>query len=173
MRINIIGCDQVALPCRDEKTQLPQGHYDSSPVRSAGLSFLKSIRPERDDRQMHGIACARVRNQKSCVSIVPPGRTCLFTSFPSTSYWATFTGSLRDNSAPEPLKLTRNGAAGSLLCPWRSSQECWSEGFLVADLRTQSPPLAISPERTVRANDPKATAPYGHREPVASFGFSG
>ena len=39
----------------------------------------------------------------------------------------------------------------------------------MADLRTQSPPLAIALERAVRANDPKATATYGHREPVASF----
>jgi hypothetical protein len=33
--------------------------------------------------------------------------------------------------------------------------------------------LAIALERTVRANDPKATATYGHREPTASFEFFG
>jgi hypothetical protein len=59
----------------------------------------------------------------------------------------------------------------SLLCPWRFRPEQWSEGIRVADLRTQSPPLALIPECTVRANDPKATVTYGNREPVASFKF--
>ena len=57
--------------------------------------------------------------------------------------------------------------------PWRSRPELWGEGIRVADLRTKSPPLAIAPERTVQTNDPKATATYGRREPVASFEFSG
>src|SRR5882724_3355724 len=33
------------------------------------------------------------------------GRTCLFASFPSTSYWTTFIESLRDRSSPENPKL--------------------------------------------------------------------
>jgi hypothetical protein len=49
----------------------------------------------------------------------------------------------------------------------------WSEGICLADLRTESPPLAIAHERTVRANDPEATATYCLPEPVASFEFSG
>ena len=42
----------------------------------------------------------------------------------------------------------------------------------MADRSMQSPPLAITRERIVWAKDPKATATYGHREPVASFEFS-
>jgi hypothetical protein len=41
-----------------------------------------------------------------------PGRTCLFASFPSTSYRATFTESLRDKSSvynPKLLKLALRG----------------------------------------------------------------
>src|ERR1700720_3875849 len=41
-----------------------------------------------------------------------PGRTSLFASFPSTSYWATFTQSLRDKSSaynPKRLKLALMG----------------------------------------------------------------
>jgi hypothetical protein len=62
-------------------------------------------------------------------------------------------------------------AATVPLYPWRSRPERWSEGIRVADLRTQSPPLAIALERIVRANDPKATATCGNREPFASFEF--
>jgi hypothetical protein len=42
----------------------------------------------------------------------PYGTDLPFTSFPSTSYWATFTESLRDKSPRRPtlaLKLTRMG----------------------------------------------------------------
>jgi hypothetical protein len=42
----------------------------------------------------------------------------------------------------------------------------------VAGLMAQSPPLAIIERRTVGANDPQATAIYGHRESTASFEFS-
>jgi hypothetical protein len=41
----------------------------------------------------------------------------------------------------------------------------------VADLTTQSPPLAISLGEIIGANDPKATATKGHAESVASFQF--
>jgi len=34
----------------------PEGTFDSSPVRSAGLAFLRAIRPGRDDRRMLAIA---------------------------------------------------------------------------------------------------------------------
>jgi hypothetical protein len=43
----------------------------------------------------------------------------------------------------------------------------------VADLTTQSPPLAITLGEIIRANDPKATATEGHAESVASFQFFG
>jgi hypothetical protein len=39
----------------------------------------------------------------------------------------------------------------------------------VADLTTQSPALAITLGEMIGANDPKATATYGHVESVASF----
>jgi hypothetical protein len=63
-----------------------------------GLAFLKSIRPGRDDRRMVAIAEPRARHLKPTVSIVPYRTDLFFASFPSTSYWATFTESLRDKS---------------------------------------------------------------------------
>src|ERR1700738_4393590 len=38
-----------------------KGLSESSPVRSAGLAFLRAIRPERDDRPMLAIAEQRAR----------------------------------------------------------------------------------------------------------------
>jgi hypothetical protein len=43
----------------------------------------------------------------------------------------------------------------------------------VADLTTQSPPLAITLGEIIGANNPKATATQGHAESVASFQFLG
>src|ERR1700730_3354635 len=40
----------------DVRKSVPQGPDESSPVRSAGLTFLKSIRPPRDDRPTLKIA---------------------------------------------------------------------------------------------------------------------
>ena len=88
-----------------------QGPDESSPVRSAGLAFLKSIRPGRDDRQMLAIAEPRAKSKAECFDR-PYGTDLPFTSFPSTSYWATFTESLRDKSPHHTilaLKLTRMG----------------------------------------------------------------
>ena len=58
---------------------------ESSPARSAGLAFLKSIRPVRgrDDRQMLAIAEPRATPKAECFSIVPTGRTCLLLHFPA------------------------------------------------------------------------------------------
>jgi hypothetical protein len=116
------------------RTFVPEGLSESNPARSAGLAFLKSIRPglsaivrttteERDDRQMLAIAEPRAKPKAECFYRPLPrklisvfgveGRTCLFTSFPSTSYWATFAESLRDNSSPynpKPLMLTQMGS---------------------------------------------------------------
>jgi hypothetical protein len=72
-----------------------------------GLAFLKTYPSRRDDRPIRR-SLSGLRDQKPSVSIVPPGRTCLFAPFPSTSYWA-FTKSLRDKSSaynPKFLKLT-------------------------------------------------------------------
>ena len=44
-------------------------------------------------------------------------------------------------------------------------------GIGVAHLNTQSPPPATTNGRIIRANDPMATAIYGHGEPVPSFEF--
>jgi len=46
----------------------------------------------------------------------------------------------------------------SRLSSWRSRPKGRSEAIGVADLRTQSPPLAITLSEIIGANDPKATA---------------
>jgi hypothetical protein len=46
----------------------------------------------------------------------------------------------------------------SRLSRWRSRPKGRSEAMGVADLRTQSPPLAITLDEIIGANDPKATA---------------
>jgi hypothetical protein len=77
---------------------VPQGPDESSPVRSAGLAFLKSIRPGRDDRQMLAIAEPRAKPKAECF-YRPYGTDLPFASFPSLESfrgWAIFTGSLRD-----------------------------------------------------------------------------
>jgi hypothetical protein len=82
------------------RTFVPEGLSESNPARSAGLAFLKSIRPglsaivrttteERDDRQMLAIAEPRAKPKAECL-YRPYGTDLPFPSFPSTSYWATF-----------------------------------------------------------------------------------
>src|ERR1700746_4038563 len=90
---------------------VPEGLSESSPVRSAGLAFLESICPGRDDRQMLAIAEPRAKPKAECF-YRPYGTDLPFASFPSTSYWATFTESLRDKSPHRTilaLKLARMG----------------------------------------------------------------
>ena len=91
------------------RTFVPEGLGESSPARSAGLAFLKSIRPGRgrDDRQMLAIAEPRAKSKAECF-YRPYGTDLPFASFPSTSYWATFVRSLRDC-----FSLTTNGSAQS------------------------------------------------------------
>jgi hypothetical protein len=43
------------------RTFVPEGLSESRPVRSAGLGFLESIRPGRDDRRVPAIAEPRAR----------------------------------------------------------------------------------------------------------------
>jgi hypothetical protein len=65
----------------------------------------------RDDRQMLAIAEPRAKPKAECF-YRPYGTDLPFASFPSTSYWATFTESLRDKSPHRTilaLKLTRMG----------------------------------------------------------------
>jgi hypothetical protein len=73
-----------------QRKSVPKGPGESSPVRSAGLAFLKSD-PSRTGRltnpgKRYG---ARGTKRQTFLSSLA-GRTCLFASFPSTSYWATF-----------------------------------------------------------------------------------
>ncbi len=49
-----------------QRKSVPQGPDESSPVRSAGLAFLKNIRPGRDDRQMLAIAEPRAKSKAEC-----------------------------------------------------------------------------------------------------------
>ena len=49
-----------------QRKSVPQGPDESSPVRSAGLAFLKTIRPGRDDRQMLAIAERRAKPKAEC-----------------------------------------------------------------------------------------------------------
>src|ERR1700756_3223823 len=69
-------------------------------------------------------ATARPRSRMFLSSLA--GRRCLFASFPSTTYWATFTESLRDDSKynvvfeEPPETQVRVGYAGS-----RIHQELW------------------------------------------------
>jgi hypothetical protein len=73
------------------------------------------------------------------------------------------------------LRLTAEIGSGDCPCyaPGVLGQNRGAKEVRVADLKTQSPPRAITPGRTVRANRTKAIARYGHDEPVASFEFSG
>jgi hypothetical protein len=51
---NLRGRDQDR--CWWLEKSVPQGPHESSPLRSAGLAFLKSIRPGRDDRPILTVA---------------------------------------------------------------------------------------------------------------------
>jgi hypothetical protein len=98
MRVNLRGSRRSVGGQGKSVPQLSgQGPGESSPVRSAGLASLKSIRPGRDDRQMLAIAEPRAKPKAQCF-YRPYGTDLPFASFPSTSYWATFTESLRDKS---------------------------------------------------------------------------
>jgi hypothetical protein len=78
---------EAAFALRATARRRREGLSESSPVRSAGLAFLKSS-PSRTGRSTN--AGNRISSHTHT------GRTCLSASFPSTSYWATFVRSLRD-----------------------------------------------------------------------------
>jgi hypothetical protein len=61
-----------------------------------GWRSEKPTRPERDDRRPLMFVKAHAGDQETNASIVPGGTRISFCTFPSTSYWATFIGSLRD-----------------------------------------------------------------------------
>jgi len=60
----------------------------------------RETRPERerDDRRVLALREPHSRDQEPIVSIVPGGTSIPFVSLASTSYWATFVRSLRDQS---------------------------------------------------------------------------
>jgi hypothetical protein len=60
----------------------------------------EAARPGRDDRRLFTLMKPHTRRPgtKTLLSSLP-GRTSLFALFPSTSYWATFIESLRDDSS--------------------------------------------------------------------------
>src|ERR1700746_19569 len=66
------------------RTFVPEG-LGESPARSAGLAFLKSIRPGRNDRQMLAIAEPRGKPKAQCFDR-PSGTDLPFTSFPNPSW---------------------------------------------------------------------------------------
>jgi hypothetical protein len=66
MRVNIRGRDHDRKGPEGRRKSVPQGPDESSPVRSAGLAFLKSIRPGRDDRRMLAIAEPRAKPKAEC-----------------------------------------------------------------------------------------------------------
>jgi hypothetical protein len=69
----------------------------------AGLAFFKTIRPGRDDRSSLR-SLRRYRGEEPNVSIVPTGRTWLWHHFPALKCWATFIGSLRDESSDDAAR---------------------------------------------------------------------
>ena len=83
----------------------------AAPQRSDG-----GTKEEQDDRPMLGVAERRARPKAETFRSSLAGRTGLFASFPSTSYWATFTGSLWDQSSAYNPKLLRLALMG--LKPW-------------------------------------------------------
>jgi hypothetical protein len=78
-----------------------------------GLAFLKEVSVPDGTIDQCWQSLSGVRGQKTEHFLSSlPGLKCLFAPFPSTSYWATFTESLRDKSSaynPRPLKSTRMG----------------------------------------------------------------
>ena len=79
MRVSLRGWDCTV------RTFVPEGLSESSPVRSAGLVFFKSIRPRRDDRRMLAIAEPRARPKALAFlsSLTLTGRTCFLLHFPA------------------------------------------------------------------------------------------
>jgi hypothetical protein len=85
MRVNLRACDlNCAGPLVVRENQSRREPDESSPVRSAGLAFLKSIRPGRNDRQMLAIAEPRGKSKAQCFDR-PCGTDLPFTSFPNPS----------------------------------------------------------------------------------------
>src|SRR5260221_5492930 len=67
MRVNIRVRDRDRVRfVGGQRKSVPREPDESSPVRSAGLGFLKSIRPGRDDRRMLGIAEPRAKPKAEC-----------------------------------------------------------------------------------------------------------
>ena len=78
---------------------VPEGLDESSPVRSAGLGVEGHVRPGGTIDWLVAFAKPYKRDEEPNVSIVPAGTDISLTSFPSTSYWATFIESLQDDSS--------------------------------------------------------------------------
>jgi hypothetical protein len=89
-----------------------------------GWHLEKATRPERDDRELLIVVKPHAKRPGTILfsSIVPGpesgagGTDISFTLFPSTSYWATFTGALRDGPsgrAFDSLMLKRIGCCRS------------------------------------------------------------
>jgi hypothetical protein len=89
-RVNTKGKDMrpEELSRRDS---MKVAHYEVLGWRSE-----KATRPGRDDRRPLMLVKAHAGNQEPNVSIVPGGTRISFCTSPSTSYWATFIGSLWD-----------------------------------------------------------------------------
>jgi hypothetical protein len=81
-----------------------------------GWRSEKATRPGWDDRRPLTFAKAHAGDQEPDVSIVPGGTDISFCTFPSTSYWATFIGSLRDDCSGRislPLMLAQPCGRGA------------------------------------------------------------
>jgi len=110
IRVNIRGRDHRSQRSEVGENQSP-GPDESSPVRSAGYAYFKR-RPSRRDYRWLLVLLKSSRDQEPNVSIVPCPESfrglrdghLYFASFPSTSYWATFTKSLRDESSAHTPK---------------------------------------------------------------------
>src|SRR5258707_767269 len=75
----------------------PVGTFESSPVRSAGLAFRKSD-PSRMGRSTAAYTLEAACERSEAERFYRPWRDehLFFASFPRSSYWASFIGSLRD-----------------------------------------------------------------------------
>src|SRR6266446_10716862 len=81
----------------DAERSRPVGTNESSPVRSAGSAFRKSD-PSRMGRSTAAYTLEAACERSETERFYRPCRDehLFLASFPSTSYWATFVGSLRD-----------------------------------------------------------------------------
>jgi hypothetical protein len=80
-----------------------------------GIMQKRDVRPVRDDRSVlvpGPLVCGFTSVKRS---IVPSGTGHFFCIIPSTSYWATFTGSLRDKGLDIGLVDARARPRGGLL----------------------------------------------------------